>query len=141
MKTYDSQDSRLNSFNNKFSFHGSSLLVAVSNKFKETNSMDTIAVLLMLGLMIVAFVAASYAMITWVNRDSNVKNQYRWRISSGICYTLLAANGAFALGYLTENRLTTSLVVVGLLLVGILLMSWGFKIRDLVLKETGNKSK
>lgn len=92
--------------------------------------MNTIAVPVMLGLLVAAFLASLYSVIVWLNRHKSIQNEYRWRIASGLCFVLMAADGAFTMRWLDTNRFTTGVSVVFILILGLLILGWGLKIRD-----------
>ncbi len=100
---------------------------------------DTIAVPLMLTFGAIALVAAIGGIIGFViATGKNLKAAYLWRISGGISYLSLAVSGAVAVGYLSEGRTTTQILVVAFMLLGIWLLNTGLRLRAKVMSESRN---
>ena len=98
--------------------------------------MDAIAVPLMLSLAVVAFVTALGGIIGFAMETFHYKAaSWWWRILGGICFISQAAAGAVAVGYISERRILTSVIVVGLLLLGSWLLSFGLRLRQKALSQ------
>ena len=98
--------------------------------------MDAIAVPLMLSLAAVAFVTALGGIIGFVLETYHYKPaSYWWRILGGICFISQAFAGAVAVGYISERRIMTSIIVVILVLLGSWLLNFGLRLRQKALSE------